>query len=234
LKKKKRSSPFAVQLRKLYPNIGTAKDTIRKFISVHIPRTGGTTFRNLLFYWFGVLNVYHDETNKNYIPELKIGEIPDNIHMFDVIHGHFPYAKYQYMELPTITWIRNPVDIIISQFYALRKHNTGPKSPPVHLPIIRREMSLLEFAEYEGSYNAISKFIGGVSLDKFAFVGLTEHYQHSLERLREWSRLPVPNAYPIYNQQGYKECCDKDRAVIASFNKEDMKIYNEATRRFAP
>lgn len=229
-----KQTPFVKQLKQWYPTITQAKSTVRKFISIHIPRTGGTTFRNLLFYWYGIINVYHDETHKSYIPNVEVGPIPSNIHMFDVIHGHFPYKKYEYMGLPTVVWVRNPVDILISQYYVLKKHNVTPRSPKIHLEVVEKRMGLLEYAEYKGSRNTLHKFIGGVSLDKFAFIGITEHYAHSLSNLRKWNRLPIPNTFPVYNFQSYPDVERNDRETIASFNKKDIELYNEIKGRFGP
>lgn len=231
---RKKQKAFVIQLKKWYPTIVDAKSTIRKLVSIHIPRTGGTTFRNLLFYWYGILNVYHDETHKSYIPNTKVGPIPSNIHMFDVIHGHFPYKKYEYLKLPMITWVRHPVDILISQFHVLSKHNVTPRSPKIHLRVVRKEISMTEYAEYKGSHNTLHKFIGGVDLDKFAFIGITEHYAHSLCRFRGWNRLPIPNVFPIYNSQSYPDVSEEVRNHIASFNKKDIELYNEIVRRVGP
>lgn len=231
---KKKPSPFSIQLKKWYPRMEDRSSVIHRFISIHIPRTGGTTFRNLLFYWYGIFNVLHDETSKKYIPDIVNTSPPPNAPLFDIIHGHFHYTKYKHLKLPMITWIRNPVDIITSQFYSLKIHNTTPRSPSVHIKIIHEEMSLVDFAEYEGSHNPISKFIGGFSIDKFDFIGLTEYYNDSLKRFGAWSGMPVPNSYPIYNFRDYPEITKKERDIIRKYNKKDLKIYDEVVRRFAP
>jgi len=234
MSRKKKPTPFSIQLKKWYPRMEDRSSIIHKFISIHIPRTGGTTFRNLLFYWYGILNVLHDETSKRYIPDIIKASPPPNATLFDIIHGHFHHTKYDYLGLPMVTWVRNPIDMVASQFYSLKIHNTTARSPEIHIKIIKEEMTLIDFARYEGTRNPISKFIGGTDLDKFDFIGITEYYDESLQRFGKWSGMPIPNAYPIYNFRDYPEISKKERDIIGKYNKKDLIIYDEAVKRFAP
>ena len=78
---------------------------ISKFIFVHIPKTAGGSFSNMLH---GVYDSIIRDTGQ---PLRKD---------YDVIYGNFTYKKYLYLYRPMITFVRDPVEITISGFYFLR------------------------------------------------------------------------------------------------------------------
>ena len=96
-------------------------------IHIHIPKCGGSTFREILkvnhgsgyFNTNSVLNNYQYSAN-------QILEIFDHHPTCDCLSGHklstdLPYDHPQY-HLNTITFVRNPVDRFVSHYFFHRQH----------------------------------------------------------------------------------------------------------------
>jgi len=78
---------------------------ISKFIFVHVPKTAGGSFSNMLH---GVYDSITRDTGRSLDKD------------YDVIYGNFTYDKYLYLCRPQITFVRDPVEMTISGFYFLR------------------------------------------------------------------------------------------------------------------
>lgn len=208
-------------------NIGHIKT---EFISIHIPRTGGSTFRYILYQMYGLVNVLHDETGKVHIPKLITRRIPRNCEWFDIIHGHFHYNKYKDFGLPIIVWVRDPADLMISMYHAIKRKRLMGKITKIQRRIVEDGIDVLEFAKDKSVRNTMYKFIGGVSLEKFSFIGITNDYERSLDRFQEWSGVLVPSNYEKRNKLSYNlpMYTEDIKGKIRQCNKRDMEIYNEA------
>src|SRR5437762_9155277 len=96
-----------------------------ELISLHIPKTGGTSFRNILKSVYGDDQVVNFEIETNGV--IRLNEIPFHkkyLPDVKVIHGHFVYETFfNSFKLPEgykiITWVRDPVKRVISNFYYL-------------------------------------------------------------------------------------------------------------------
>ena len=168
-------------------------------LSVHVPKTAGSTFRFLLERLYG--------------PGLALdyGVYGDPVGSLDgvrVIHGHFPVRRYleRYPGARVVTWLRDPVDRIAS-YYGYWLRNPDTEGNPNHRRMLDEKMSIVEFAEME----AIRDEVATVYFEAFDFadawfVGLTEHFDEDLadlSRLLGWPSLTAPprnvapNPYPV-------------------------------------
>ena len=123
-----------------------------ELISMHIPKTAGTSFRNILESVYGKSQVVrfdmrdsHAYMNERRYPGRRL---PNK----RVLHGHFKlYKLADRFELPsgvkTITWVRDPVDRVISNYnYLSAQMRSAIKAGSKHNPSSRLLRTLIEFA----------------------------------------------------------------------------------------
>ncbi|MGB3513307.1 MAG: sulfotransferase family 2 domain-containing protein, partial [Microcoleaceae cyanobacterium] len=119
----------------------TIEDLGIEIISVHVPKTAGTTFRDVLEQVYGVAGICVD--NQLQYPTIKP--------QFRVIHGHFPMIKYEgkFPQAKRIIWLRNPVERLISQYFYWKNLplENNPFNDPHHKLVIEQNLSIVEFAE---------------------------------------------------------------------------------------
>lgn len=135
-------------------------------------------------------------------------------------------------DIPIITWLRDPVDRVISNYYylskILRKELQEEKK---ELNILKKmQRSLLEYASAEGSRNRMHKFLGDLNIEDFKFVGLVEQYDEDVKELGHL--LGWENAHVVeVNRTGSKNKAFVDQEMrnrIAELNSLDIEIYNQA------
>ena len=158
-------------------------------ISIHIPKTGGTSFRTILS------NVYSKKLWSNYERQwskhdVHQVQIPSNVRC---IHGHFEYDSFDeiFSENSKITWTRDPADRTVSLYnYIIDKPDPNNK---LTLEVIEKQLSLEQFIDLPWVRNQGMNYLKGSSPYDFKFVGFVETYQQSLEKCAEilrWKSIP--------------------------------------------
>ena len=206
-----------------------------KLVSLHIPKTAGTSFRNILKEVYGEEHVVRFDITR-YISveneEFTGSKLKPGI---QVIHGHFPYYKLiELVELPegvpVITWLRDPVERVISNYFYLEKILREELDEEVKdLNILAKmQKTLIEYASTEANRNRMSKFLKGIEPEELFFIGLMDHYAEDLQYL---ARLLGWKEYPVLKQNITE---DKPRVneetlrMIKELNSNDYGIYNKA------
>ena len=149
-----------------------------------------------------------------------------------VIHGHFNYSLLRKKlnidpGVPVITWLRHPVERVISNYYYLCERLMSELDEQSKgLNILSKMMrSLDEYAEGQVNRNRMTKFLDGTSLDELAFVGIVEDFDNEVERLAtvlNWKDFRVKRV----NRTKEKPMVDASiRKKIEELNKEDMELY---------
>ena len=204
-------------------------------VSVHIPKTGGESFRrSILEPVFGdrLLRDYddaplsHDAADRiaraqDFEPSRDLPE------RYDCVHGHFLPVKYLSKGVPCefAVWFRDPVQRVVSRFHHGKRSGRGVVTP---------EMTLREFCEIERFQNTYAKYLWGFDLDRFDFVGITERYAASVEVFRRRFGLAggddaaVANANPDKAASQPYWIDEGLRAFIRRKNREDVEIYEAA------
>lgn len=157
-------------------------------ISVHIPKTAGTTIGYILDY--GVKRrIFYDyseldapQRKKEYDEEiLLLQKNKDFISQrFDVIHGHFYYKKYSeiFPDANYVVCLRNPVSRTISQYFHIIEE--ADPSHWLYNDLASGKMSFVDFASLPHIKRAQSIFVEGRDIMDFNHVFLTEKLQESI------------------------------------------------------
>lgn len=209
-----------------------------KLVSLHIPKTAGTSFRNMLKQVYGEEAVVRFDINQQ--GHIKINEedfeeasVPNGV---VVLHGHFHAHNFKKLvqlnrDVPWITWLRHPVDRVISNYYYLDGVLSSIIKQSNRALNIQSKMqrTLLEYAQSDIARNVISKFLKGIELEELAFIGLQESLDVDLPKLAhalDWSdQVEILQ----HNKTPSKRDISKEvRAQIAAWNTEDMKLYDAA------
>lgn len=212
-----------------------------EIISIHIGKTAGTAFRRVLSEVVGQENVLWDYAPYPYQPPAPL---PNNI---NAIHGHVPARKYleYFPDAKWIVWLRHPVFRLISEYFFAQIYKDSHN--PLHVELVQKQLSLLEFAEQQSAQNIQSQQVKGKPLSEFYFVGVQEFYAEDLVELRQkmgWPEFEVTtentNPHPTYFQD-LQEILRQPSLIkqLALWNREDMELYQEAlslraTRRQEP
>ena len=199
------------------------------YVSVHVPKTGGSTLREILRQKFGdKLQLVYDKRDGHLIIRNPL-----------CIHGHgysdFSSLITSHANVKWITFLRDPLSAAISMYYFLKgshRNHRGEKS-------VFDDPGLEKWLTYPGpfrwpnppgpNHNRYTKWFDTRPISEFDFVGLTEHFDESLLVLyREFEWEPL--LYERINVGSYAEpqlSSDvKDR--FKELNTDDYGLYDKA------
>jgi hypothetical protein len=216
-----------------------ARGPERLIVSLHIPKTGGTSFGAVLERAYpGGVAYFYRPTNRLTHPLLKdrarlgdpalLAELEDS--GIRVMHGHAP-ADWFRAAIPDParywTWLRDPVERVISAYYYLQERATRQaRQPGGEPPRDRvRGRTLEQFASRRQHRNLQSRALAGFELDQMGFVGITERFDESIAILG----LPPLDAGRTRNvNKARPEVDDEVRRLIWRVNDQDVALYERA------
>jgi hypothetical protein len=209
-------------------------------VSVHIPKTAGSSFKDLLIRHLGQERVClrYGQTPLRYraearpVPPLDLDLGPNCA----VVHGHFVADR---LILPPggappryVVWLRHPVERLISHYFFWKRQ------PYLDQPLCRRmheqELSVEAFAALDGMRDLQRFFLGGLPPDRFAFVGVTERFAASIDRFNatfgtDLHRSLTANVNPDKPAPDYRAMVgERAYNAIAELNAADMAVYQWA------
>ncbi|WP_370479356.1 sulfotransferase domain-containing protein [Tamlana flava] len=219
--------------RRLYNVIRPQKKV--ELISIHIPKTAGTSLTNILRrqYPDALELLYQHNNNSEKNKQMWQGEpIVLGHRGIRCIHGHFPAKlslKQSYPEAKIITWMRNPVERMISTYNYYKKlplnHNQ------IHRRFINENWDIIDL-----SYNLVHEvksYLGDFRLEDFDFIGFTECQQKSLVSLSNMMNWNMINTDVFENVNSTKTTFDygvKDK--LKQILKEEVEMYELAQKLF--
>ena len=220
-------------------------------ISVHIPKTGGTTFLEILKAIAEEV-LYLDYGNQIFSPDAvyrrgqKVQEPFESITDLEllpgrsVIHGHFHIRKYlgKFPNASYISWLRDPIERVVSHYFFWRRAaEHGFTADPLCNKVISEKMSLMEFAEWERARNVQHRFLAPVGVEHCDFIGIAEEYDRSIKLFQKLFcpeadiTLEARNKNPERPRAFYKLEAGA-REKILQLNELDVKTYFEGLYRF--
>lgn len=210
-------------------------------ISIHVPKTGGITFREILEE-LADGHLVHDYDDRPLSPASPWQRMRRALHRptlpagTRVVHGHFVATKYwrRHPGARYLAWFREPVERLASHYYYWQREPDLANATCRRL--LDENLSLVAFAAVPEMRNVHTRFLGEVPTDALAFVGITEAYDTSLELFRRafCPGRPVEaaerNTNPDRAGDTY-ELESEERESIAALNREDLELYERALAR---
>ena len=210
-------------------------------VSVHLPKTAGMSFRASLEEHFG----------EQFSPDY--GDRPMNItrgkrnrfafrkglqHFFappkrmECIHGHFMPAKYTHLRhAQFVTWFRDPIERLASQYYFWKRQYNPQTQSLMQRRLVEEDWSFERFCMGEEFRNFYHQYLWRFPLQRFAFIGITEHYETDLVDFSE-SMLGVKlepkevNRNPDSPASYFEDSAFRRR--VEAHNEKDLGLYRQA------
>lgn len=211
-------------------------------ISIHIPKTAGTSFGVLLRQRFGdrLLEDYGDRPLARPVApriaqalaRLPLG--PVRVARFDAVHGHFMALKYLLVRGDVVTWLRHPAQRIISRYEHYRR-DVAAGRPLQPVEGLRPGLTLEEFSRIPRFRNTCAKYLRGFPRRRVACYGFSEDVAEGLARMQrvlglQLGPLPHANANPGKADPHYAMDTATEHALIA-LNAEDYRLWCWARER---
>jgi hypothetical protein len=209
-----------------------------ELISIHIPRTAGTSFYQVLKQVYGdnlSISLRRKDLNN---PKFKGDDLsPILTPNIKAIHGHVYYYEVRKIHLTNnskvICWLREPTSRVISNYRFFMHGLRNPEKNKAVYQINKHRINetLLEFSMREENRNRISKFLGDLSLDELFFFGIIESFNAdvmSLAKKLKWPDIIIPhlNNVPSIDISHQLDGTIVDQ--IKNLNNLDIELYNKA------
>ena len=174
----------------------------KTLISVHVPKTGGSSLRDELSARLGgSLLLDYDHSPRGARAAETVGALPAGV---AAVHGHFRPARYaQLPQAYLFTFLRDPVDAMIARYF----HWRGPRSRwRDWLAFVRAETTeaadrrrqrsnfepggiwadVVQFAVNSGTRHLLSQlYFSDFDMGRFDFIGFYETRQQDMARLSQ-------------------------------------------------
>ena len=220
------------------------------FIHLHIPKTGGTTLRDIIRRQYQsekILMIPKLDESEDILKEVSTSQI----NQLKLIQGHLKYGIHNHFHRRAkyFAIIRDPINRVLSTYYYV----LSQKNNPQNLSTSNNQMTIYDYVQsgvnpflINGQTQLISGKTGNIdnpiikseelfSLAKeniandFLFLGITEMFDETILILKNMLGWHMPY-YSIANRTKNKPNYDAVDPTVISFLKEhnqlDIKLYN--------
>lgn len=227
-----------------------------KIIFLHIPKAGGTTIHSIINRCYSPKEIHNIIIQKGRLTIQEFIELDvEAKNEINILKGHLVFGLHESFPNPRdvkyITYLRNPVDRIISQFKYIHKmpnHYLYEKVKSSGISAVDFALSDWSIELDNGQVRLISGFnpvelnvirnehleIARSNLKShFIFTGILENFDDSLLLMKEklnWESLPYYRKLNVTEEKIILS--DKDRKAIEERNKYDMELYRFAKENF--
>ena len=226
-------------------------------IFLHIPKTAGTTLNQILDREYkNKYSFYIEIERKKLFEEFQSDLTNKDINL---LRGHFEFGIHLIVKSPAyyLTFLRNPVDRVISEYYYI----LSKSNHPYHAKLKNEKVNLDEFVKLYNHINNLQvKKISGTNFSQhfdnieltlyeesiletakrnlenyFPVVGLTEHFDESLLLLRkefgwDWPYYEKKNV--TVKPKKFEEIPLSIIEIIKEKNQLDIELYEYAKQLF--
>ncbi len=202
-----------------------------RLVSLHFPKAGGTSLVTQLQKLLPdqvALDYEHD-------PLVDASSLTATFPSGQrVVHGHFKPQRYAIDDVFLITFLREPVDNLISIYFYWR--NLPLSTNPVHMNFLNEKPDIFSFAKYPRINTLMSKtYFENFDMRRFHFIGFHECRRKDILRLGEVIALPLlPDIHKnLSPQEVEREALRSDPRSLARLRSllvEDLNFYEFAKR----
>lgn len=217
-------------------------------ISLHLPKTAGSSFAKSLEGHFEnkllkdykdlPLNTVEYKRNKDALEASIYNAESAKFTGVECIHGHFLPLKYLLLnvqqELTFITWMRNPVERVLSHYYFWKRTYNPSSSPKLHRRVIEEEWTIEKFCLSKELRNLYKQFLWGFPLENFDFIGIVEFYNQDFKYFcRKYLNVELEEQKENIGDSNTKkyQIDDEFYEKIKNFHKDDMVLYERALEK---
>jgi hypothetical protein len=204
-------------------------------ISVHIPKCGGMSFQHVLrdLYgkrrlWLNYGTIFDQEDARQ-----RAALVPAGVRC---LHGHFLSDAFDAIapEAELVTWLRHPVERVISNYYHLLRQ-PDPRNGCCQ-ELWARGLRLEQFAALPLMRNEMTRYLAGKPDFAFAFIGVTERFTESLRIFNATFGLSFRGPAPVENVNPHRAgktypVTDAVYARLEELNQADLASYRDAVER---
>jgi hypothetical protein len=217
-------------------------------LSLHVPKAAGNSFRQLLQADFGerMMPDYGDWAGFN-VPEavercrvrtLAMRSRRDELlEKYDVIHGHFAPDKYLglFPREDFVAFFRDPYQQAMSHYCFLARN---PQREHLEEKMFHEaRMTLHDYLSWEAFRDHQTQYLGSLSIEDFAMVGLSEEFYRSVDLFNAiFGRGLKGDMFLNVNpdHQGVPYTIDHDvRKAVEKYRALDIELYRRAREIFA-
>lgn len=209
-----------------------------EIISIHVPKTAGTTFRNVLEQVYcheAIIVDYPGEHRKRFNSQWEARKA-----QIKVIHGHFDIQKYEkyFPNAKKIAWIRHPIHRLISHYFFWMKMPINQIKHPSHKLLVEKQIGILEFSRLPDIKNLTVRFLNNRKINELYFIGIQEYFAEDILEIKErlgWPdfQIEYTNKNPASDYQKLVQEILEDSTIfgkLEEINSKDMDFYQEALK----
>jgi len=223
-------------------------------IHLHIPKTGGTTLRDIVNRQYSNENILTIPTigeSKNIVEALS----KNKINQLEIIQGHLEYGLHNNFERSSkyFAIMREPIDRVLSSYYYVISQSGNPQN----LSNDKKTMSIYEYINSGVNpflINGQTQLIAGNTCsihdpliksnglldtakkninNDFILTGTTEKFYESillLKKILNWKSPYYSRANRTKNKPDYSKVGTEIRNFIKEHNRLDIDLYNYVNR----
>lgn len=231
------------------------------YVSVHIPKTAGTSFASSLKHAFSPNEIQFDYQHERdhallaaqgveplgthqkwlslNLPQLAwryrkdLTQLPKSVQL---VHGHFPAQKYHraltWRKPFYITWVREPFARAVSNYFYWQTFDPDTMPDPLVRTVLSENWDLETYLFHPALRNYQSMFLKGLPWQRIDFIGVTETFTRDLATLSQLIKRPLK---PFVQNTGPRpkaaHTYDHLRERFLAYHHRDAQLYQYALQR---